>query len=635
VVSRARLLAPAALLLLLAASPAAAEVGTSVREVDTDGFPTVRVTVSSASAGVLSVAHVRVEENGVPVTVTTVDTLDSVGGSVDAVLAIDTSNSMADELPTALAAARTFLADLPEDVPVGLIGFAGEVVVLSPVSSDRAALQATLASLPPTTTKGTSLYDAVDAAAGLFATEDGAQHNIIVLTDGRNTTGVQDLEGAVAAADGVGATVSTIALPGPDNDAATLQGLASETSGSYTEITPEDLSAVYGTLAKELSQQYVIEYASKAPYGVPVTVDVVLPNGVAQVAFDAPRIEPGVGPAREPVPAEAPSTLGLALVVGLTFLAAFGLMLNLMRVRERRRRLEQLQSRLASTATVAEAGGEEDQAPARKGSSVGSLIPAQIAEVAERGVGTSTSASLRRQLTRAGWSIRPGEFLAGTFLLFGIGLVAGFVTLGPVGAVAAGMAAALVPNALLGRAASKRLATFQSQLADILMVIASSLRAGHSFLQSLDTVTKEIVGPGAEEFTRVLTEIRLGRSVEAALDALVERMVSQDLEWTVTAIKIQREIGGNLAEILETVARTIRERETLRRQVRVLAAEGRISVVVLTVLPILVAAYLMTVNPSYLQTLTRTDTGVVLLAAGGSLLLIGYLWMQRITKLDV
>jgi tight adherence protein B len=166
------------------------------------------------------------------------------------------------------------------------------------------------------------------------------------------------------------------------------------------------------------------------------------------------------------------------------------------------------------------------------------------------------------------------------------------------------------------------------------MVIASSLRAGHSFLQSLDTATREIGEPGATEFGRTMTEIRLGRDVDEALDALVVRLGSRDLEWTVTAIKIQRKIGGNLAEVLESVAKTIRERETLRRQVKVLSAEGRISSWVLTGLPVLLGVYLAFVNPSYLRTLTTTNVGKIMLGAAGALMVIGYVWMQRIARLD-
>jgi tight adherence protein B len=213
--------------------------------------------------------------------------------------------------------------------------------------------------------------------------------------------------------------------------------------------------------------------------------------------------------------------------------------------------------------------------------------------------------------------------------------VIGFVLADVIGAVAGVVVGALTPRLVLGNAVARRQAAIQAQLADTLMVIASSMRAGHSFLQSLDSASKEIDQPAAGEFGRVLQEIRLGRDTDAALEALVERVGSQDLEWAVTAIKIQRKIGGNLAEVLETVANTIRERDTLRRQMRVLSAEGRISAAVLSVLPVLIASYLMIVNPDYLRTLVTTTPGIIISVSAACLMAIGYVWMRKMVKLDV
>jgi tight adherence protein B len=221
-----------------------------------------------------------------------------------------------------------------------------------------------------------------------------------------------------------------------------------------------------------------------------------------------------------------------------------------------------------------------------------------------------------------------------TVVAVAVAAITGAVLYGPIGGAGGAVLGALVPFALLSRATAKRLSAFQSQLADILMIVASSLRAGHSFQQALDSASQEIGEPGAAEFGLVMSEVRLGRDVDDALDALVKRTGSKDLEWAVAAIQIQRKVGGNLAEVLETVARTIRERETLRRQVRVMSAEGRISVLVLTVLPIAVAVYLMTINPDYLRTLTATTTGIIMLIAAGVLMVVGYIWMQKIVRLD-
>ena len=142
--------------------------------------------------------------------------------------------------------------------------------------------------------------------------------------------------------------------------------------------------------------------------------------------------------------------------------------------------------------------------------------------------------------------------------------------------------------------------------------MAASLRAGHSFLQALDTVAKEVAQPAAAEFQRVVAEVRLGRPAEDALEALSERVGSDDFKWAVLAVNIQREVGGNLAEILDNVSDTLRERAMLRRQIQVLTAEGRLSAWVLALLPIGIALYMSVVNPDYIGLLVTTTMGWVM-----------------------
>ena len=161
----------------------------------------------------------------------------------------------------------------------------------------------------------------------------------------------------------------------------------------------------------------------------------------------------------------------------------------------------------------------------------------------------------------------------------------------------------------LGRRAEK----LREQLPDVLTIMASSLRAGHSFLQALDTTAKEIAQPAATEFQRVVAEIRLGRSAEDALGALAERVGSADFKWAVLAVNIQREVGGNLAEILDNVADTLRERATMRRQIRVLTSEGRLSAWVLALMPFAIALYMFAVNQDYIMLLFTTKVGLMML----------------------
>ena len=612
---------------------AMADSSVSIRDVDVSRFPIVRLVVSTPEPVSLGNRDVRVVENGASVQVGDVSPLGGPRARVDAALAIDVSNSMrGSPLRMALAAARTFVAVVPESMPVGVLTFSRRPVVLSPVSSDRASVEGAVASIGSSTSAGTALFDAVATAAAMFDAESSDQHNLVLVTDGRNTVGHLDLSGAVAAARAAGMHVFTIGLASSSTDEATLRALARGTGGTYAAISADQLSTVYSGLAEEFGSQYVVEYRSKAPLGVAVTASVHLGSGSASVGFLAPGASelPRESRPVTQTPGFWTEPIGMGVIAMLAFLAVAGLGLSVVRRDARRWREKQLRSRLGSH--VREPGWKAEDGTS---SDRNMLVPQSFAGLAESVVGSGASRGVARRLEHAGWAIQSGEFFTIVALLAIVLGSLGFFLAGVVGAVVGLAVGSLVPQAALSNTAARRQAAIQGQLADTLMVIASSMRAGHSFMQSLDSAAKEIDPPAAGEFARVLREIRLGRDTDDALEALVERVGSRDLEWAVTAIKIQRKIGGNLAEVLETVANTVRERDTLRRQMRALSAEGRISVVVLSVLPVLIASYLMIVNPDYLRTLTTTRPGIIISVSAGILMVVGYLWMRRMVKLDV
>jgi tight adherence protein B len=193
----------------------------------------------------------------------------------------------------------------------------------------------------------------------------------------------------------------------------------------------------------------------------------------------------------------------------------------------------------------------------------------------------------------------------------------------------------IAPFLFLSIKASRRQAKFDEQLPATLQLLAGALRAGHSLLQAVDTVVREADDPIAGEFQRVLTEARLGRPLEEALDGMAKRMRSVDFEWTVMAINLQRQVGGNLAEVLGTVSQTIRDRYTLKRQIRALSAEGRLSSLILTLLPLVLFAALLAFNPVFLAPLYTTQTGLLLLGGAAVLMCIGILWMRKLTEIKV
>ena len=177
--------------------------------------------------------------------------------------------------------------------------------------------------------------------------------------------------------------------------------------------------------------------------------------------------------------------------------------------------------------------------------------------------------------------------------------------------------------------AARRRARFADQLDDSLQLMASSLRAGHSLLRAVDSVSTEAASPMSEEFSRIVNETRVGRDLNEALDEVAARMASDDFTWVAQAISIHREVGGNLAEVLDAVGHTIRERNAIRRQVKALSAEGKLSAAVLMALPFGIIAFLSATNRGYLSKFTESLLGYGMLAVAAVMLLVGALWLKK------
>jgi Flp pilus assembly protein TadB len=164
--------------------------------------------------------------------------------------------------------------------------------------------------------------------------------------------------------------------------------------------------------------------------------------------------------------------------------------------------------------------------------------------------------------------------------------------------------------------------------------VIGSMRSGFSLPQALDSLVRESPDPVATEFGRALAEHRLGADVSDALERLAHRTRSEDLGWAVMAVRIQREVGGNLAEVLQTTVDTMRERGRLRRHVRSLSAEGRLSAWVLIGLPIALGMFMFFFRPGYMAPLVTNPFGVIMLIGGGLLFVIGIFWMSRVVKVE-
>jgi Flp pilus assembly protein TadB len=257
-------------------------------------------------------------------------------------------------------------------------------------------------------------------------------------------------------------------------------------------------------------------------------------------------------------------------------------------------------------------------------------------DVTKRLISPAAQQRLAGRLELAGVTRKPAEWVllggcVGVVVAAAISIPTRNVIIGVlVGAVVGWLSPRLVLNFLIRR----RRGAFADQLPDLLQLLASSLLAGFSLLQALDAVVRETSQPAAGELTRALAEARFGAELEDCLDTIADRMDSDDLRWTVMAIRIQRGIGGNLAEVLSTTVSTIRERGFLRRHVQALSAEGRLSAYILVALPLAAGAYLFLTDPSYMRPLYTTGVGQLMLAGAFVLVVIGAVMMRQMIKVE-
>jgi tight adherence protein B len=242
---------------------------------------------------------------------------------------------------------------------------------------------------------------------------------------------------------------------------------------------------------------------------------------------------------------------------------------------------------------------------------------------------------LERMLEKADLPLQPAEALFVYIAAVALIAVASLFLLAPVLALIFVAIVAILPWAVLALMASRRQSKFTSQLPDMLQLLAGSLRAGFSLLQGVEAVSQEVGDPMGRELRRVLTEARLGRPLEEALDDAASRMESLDFEWAVTAIRIQREVGGNLAELLQTVGETMIARERLRREIKALTAEGRISAIIIGALPVGLGAIMYTLNPEYMKVLFHDSFGQFMLVAAGLWAVFGFWWMYKTIQIEV
>jgi Flp pilus assembly protein TadB/uncharacterized protein YegL len=588
----------------------------------------------------LAAARITVTAAGAPLPATARAVPVAAGGTATsaAVLVVDTSGSMAgDRLAAARAAAADYAEAAPPGMMLGLVTVADRPTVVLPPTDDRAQFAAAAGRL--TAGGGTALYDGIGAALELLDPGAGPaaagliERRVVVLSDGADTTSTATAGRLGTALGRSTATVDAVAFGG-GADRARLFDLTGATGGRVLDAAdPAALRSVLRGMAARLSAPVVVT-ATVPPtlagrttsMSVRVTAGAVVLTADTTVTF---RADPAAAPPRVPFTAPAAGNVGLLTVIGLV--AAALLVLGLLALTpdagrgQLQRRLRQLDRFAARGAVPPAVSGEASNA-----------LRAALA-VSERAVARpGRRERIELALDRAGLHLRASEW---QLIQLGCGLggvVPAVVVLPwwcglPVGLLVGYVGAAFYLRWRAGR----RTGAFAEQLPDSLQLVVGSLRAGFSLPQSIDALVREGSEPVAGELGRALAETRLGGDLEDALDRVGQRNASQDVAWLVMAIRIQREVGGNLSEVLETAVGTMRERARLGRHVRALSAEGRLSAIILLSMPIVLGGWMFVFRREYLEPLYTRPLGILMLVTSVLMIGVGGLWLRKIVQVEV
>lgn len=622
----------------------------NISGVDASAYPTVtmEVSVPGAVAGDTDLAPtLRVVENGRPVTAN-VEQLSAEG--LEVVMLFDVSGSMKQggALAAAKSAALGFLDALPAQVSVGVVSFGNSTHVESPLSLDRALLANVIKNL---TARGeTSLYDAVVLAQTLFS-GNTSDKQLVLLSDGGDTVSSNDLAQATAVAAAIKTNV--IELTSTDSNHAALEQLSSAGGGTIGSANdPAALQGLYKRVANAIINRYRVSFQSNGHGAVNYTVTVETAAGpaAANVKATLPSLPPAPVPTTTTIAPAPPTTTATTAVVAAAPEAPSDTVAVAAAPASGSSSSDGQTLRLL-LGTTAEFIGLSVltllAVPFTKGRNVplNRLVVAHKESVARgESFRTRVTRAAERMLERrgrrrglaealdvAGISLRPGEFFVLAITAGAVLALVFFALFGVFGMVLGTIAAPLLARAYVSSKANARRRAFGEQLPDLMQSMVSSLRGGYGLPQAIDSAANQAAEPARTELQRVLLEGRIGRDPTEALQAVADRMQSRDFKWVVAAIDINRDIGGELALVLENVAETVRERQRLSRQVRTLTAEGRLSAYVLTGLPILLALFFQLTNPNYFDPL-RKAPGPALIVLAGLLMVIGWAWMRKLVK---
>jgi tight adherence protein B len=616
---------------LVGASGATAANSDGVRVIEAKGpaFPVRTYVVSLPTGRKLTLGGVHVTENGEPPIDTTLTPADEASRKTfGVVLVSDSSFSMAGQpLTAALAAEQAFVAQRNPNEQVGVIDFNDKAKPALPLTTSSGRINKAL-STTPALSGGTHIYDAVHQAESMLRIAHISSGSIVVLSDGADTGSKKTIDQVAQTARKSNMRIYTIGLKDAQYNPGTLRALATAGHGQYAEANAQQLAPLFHSLGQTLSNEYLLQYKSLAKPNVPVHVVVgVSGSGTSATDYKSPVLAVTHTPAptyHQSVGSKiwsSPLTLFLIflLVVGGIGLLAYALF---------QPRRTNLPARMAEFVSIREL--QRDRPP---GGPTPVTDPASAALAAPPQKSYWTRFEEILEIARI--DIEPELIVLGTILATGLTFILIYAGTGSLGFALFALAVPYIVKEWIVRTLARRRNKFAEQLPDALQVVASALRSGHSFAGALAVVVDSGSEPMKSELQRVVADEQLGVPIQDSLAVVAERMASSDVEQLALVAELQREAGGNAAEVIDRVAETVRERFDLKRLVKTLTTQGRMSRAIVSALPIFIVVVIHIENPGYLHPMTSSTGGRIVLAFAAIWALAGSLVIKRIVEIEV
>ena len=605
-------------------APAAAAAAPELTALTSARFPDRAYALTLPEERRLATGDVEVLENGQRVASPSLVPADRLGNSAfGMVLVIDASHSMRGApIEGAMTAARTFAGRRRVDQKLGVVIFNKDASTTLPLTADQARIDAALASAPALE-GGTAIHDGALQGIEMLSAARMTGGSVVLLSDGADTSSVARMPDVVAAARRAGARVFTVGLESDSYRPETLEGLADASGGSYAlASSPERLDAIFDRLGTMLSSQYLLRYRSFAPPREHVELEVrVRGEESATSSYTSPRLALEAAPFRRSLSdtlwRSPAATLLAALVCGLLIGAIVLLLL--------RGRGGGLLERVARFVPMA---SDDDDLDER-------LTPRSAARRRPLPSGGRLWARFKEDLDIARLDIGAGRLALLTVTGTAVAMWSIATLSGVPAAAVIGLAVPPAVRLYVSFKAGRQRRAFAEQLADNVQIIASAMRAGHSFVGALSVVVEEAAEPSRREFVRVVNDERLGKPIEQAFTELAHRMRNDELDHVGLVARLQTQTGGNTAEVLDRLVETLRSRAELRRLVRTLTAQGRLGGWVVSALPLILLLAMTLLSPTYAEKIFDTESGHVMLAISAALIGMGTLAIRRIVDIKV